>query len=189
MSLAFARLLIVASNLHGWILTSTMDCIRSYLVIWFPKAPTKTFQSLSDTAKDKLPHTETTAGQTPNTHTPTTTTTSSQNQVTTPSLLSRGTSIVSSTNTNGQFNQSISSSTACTGSNQTHVNIREDFILLCMKVKKFLTSRYDVGVSGITCDRELFQAFRNEYNSKFGPVYRWFSLRTAQRMSFVKVRV
>ena len=180
-----ARFSIIVSNIHRWILAPIVGCVRPYPVKWPPKDPTKMVQTSWDTAKGKKPFIETTTGQTPRTYTPTT---SSRSHGTTPLSLFNGNSGVPSANTTGQYNQSSSSSTTCTSTDTTHVNIREDFILLCMRVKKFLTSRYDVGVSGITCDRELFQAFRNEYNSKFGRIYRRFSLRTAQRMSFVKVR-
>jgi len=162
---------------------STVGYVRPYHADWLPKDPTKTVPTSWGTKKGKRPYIENTAGRTSRTYFPTA---SSQSHGTTASLLFSGNPGVPSTNTTGQCNQS-SSSTTCTSTNTTQVNIREDFILLCMRVKKFLTRRHDVGVSGITCDRELFQAFRNEYNSRFGRIYRRFSLRTAQRMSFVKV--
>ncbi|XP_014558083.1 hypothetical protein COCVIDRAFT_95433 [Bipolaris victoriae FI3] len=55
-----------------------------------------------------------------------------------------------------------------------------------MKVKRFLTNRYDLQISTITRDRELFEALRREYHSKFRWIYRQFSFQTVQRMSFVK---
>jgi hypothetical protein len=72
--------------------------------------------------------------------------------------------------------------------NSTNINMPEDFILLCIKVKRFLTTRHDLRVSAITRDRELFEAFRREYHSKFRWAYRQFSFRTVQRVNFVKVR-
>ncbi|KAJ6266957.1 hypothetical protein PSV08DRAFT_365316 [Bipolaris maydis] len=88
--------------------------------------------------------------------------------------------------TSGPQNWRFSASTAHTQVNSTNINISEDFILLCMKVKRFLTNRYDLQVSTITRDRELFEALRREYHSKFRWAYRQFSFQTVQRMSFVK---
>lgn len=89
--------------------------------------------------------------------------------------------------TPGRQNWRSTSSTTSTQVNSTNINIPEDFILLCMKVKRFLTNRYDLQISTITRDRELFEALRREYHSKFRWVYRQFSFQTVQRMSFVKV--
>jgi len=170
--------------MHRWLLVSTVGYVRPYPVNWLLKDPTKMVQTSLGTTKGERPYVKTTASKTSRAYFPTS---SSQSHGTTTSLPFSGNSGVPSANTAGLCNQSTSSSTTCTSTNTTQVNIREDFILLCMRVKKFLTSRHDVGVSSITCDRELFQAFRNEYNSKFGQIYRRFSLQTAQRMSFVKV--
>ncbi|USP80639.1 hypothetical protein yc1106_07913 [Curvularia clavata] len=73
-----------------------------------------------------------------------------------------------------------------TQGNTTAINIPEDFILLCMKVKRFLTARHDLQVSTMTRDRDLFEAFRREYHSKFGWAYRQFSFQTIQKISFVQ---
>jgi hypothetical protein len=182
--LAFARFSISTRNTRKWIVASGLAFFRSYPVIWRSKASTTTARSLSDTGKGKMPYTEATAGQTridypatPSSH---------DTAAAPPSLLSGSSGRVSAATT-GQLSQIGAPATACSGTSLTHINIREDFILICLKVKKFLTRRHDLGLSGITCDRELFQAFRNEYNSKFRRAYRKFSIRTAQRMSFVKV--
>jgi hypothetical protein len=181
--LAFARFSISTHNTRKWIVASTLACFRSYPVIWRSKASTTTARSLSDTAKGKMPYTEATAGQTRIDHAATP---SSHNTAAAPAIFGGSSGTVSAATT-GQLSQIGASATACPGTSLTHINIREDFILICMKVKKFLTRRHDLGLSGITCDRELFQAFRNEYNSEFRRAYRKFSIRTAQRMSFVKV--
>lgn len=67
------------------------------------------------------------------------------------------------------------------------IHVQENFILLCFRVKRFLVRRHDLAVSLISCDQELFRAFRGEYCSKYRWLYRQFSLRTVQKISFVKV--
>ncbi|KAF2855319.1 hypothetical protein T440DRAFT_209539 [Plenodomus tracheiphilus IPT5] len=67
------------------------------------------------------------------------------------------------------------------------VNVPEDFMLLCFRVKKYLTRRHDLGLSRVSSDRELFSAFRREYHSRrSGWLHRTWSLRTVQRINFVK---
>ena len=67
------------------------------------------------------------------------------------------------------------------------MNQSDDYILLCVKAKRYLTLRHDLGVSAITKDRQLFEAFRRIYQSKFKWGYRHFSLYNVQRIKFVKV--
>lgn len=62
-----------------------------------------------------------------------------------------------------------------------------DYILLCFKVSKFFKRRHDLRLTGITRDRELFEGFRNAYKTNFRWTHRTFSLRSVQKIKFVKV--
>jgi hypothetical protein len=77
--------------------------------------------------------------------------------------------------------------TSTLGARPNVVNISEDFILLCFRVGRYLTKRHDLSVSGITRDRELFEAFRAQYKARTRWVYRNLSLWNVQEINFVKV--
>lgn len=71
----------------------------------------------------------------------------------------------------------------------SQANQSNDYILLCFKVKKYLTLRHDLGVLQIQRDQDLFKAFRDRYNARFRWLYRTLSLYTVQRMHFIKVNI
>ncbi|OAL55422.1 hypothetical protein IQ07DRAFT_639102 [Pyrenochaeta sp. DS3sAY3a] len=64
-----------------------------------------------------------------------------------------------------------------------------DYILLCFKVKKFFKTRHDLRLTGITRDRELFEGFRDAYKANFRWQHRTFSLRSVQKIKFVKFKL
>lgn len=67
-------------------------------------------------------------------------------------------------------------------------NVRDDYMLLCSDDKGWLTNRYDLKVSQIRSDRELFDVFRFRLYQSKNWVRRICSLKSIQRISFVKVR-
>lgn len=74
-----------------------------------------------------------------------------------------------------------------TATGATRMNVTDDYILLCFRIKKYLMQRHDLGVIQIQRDRQLFEAFRDRYNARFSWMYRQFSLYTVQKMHFIKV--
>jgi hypothetical protein len=65
----------------------------------------------------------------------------------------------------------------------------DNFILLCFRVGKYLTIRHDLGTAGMTHDRPLFQALRDQYKQRARWLHRKCSLFTIQKMSMVQVRM
>jgi hypothetical protein len=86
----------------------------------------------------------------------------------------------------GQSSPTPASTTSVTPS---IVSIRDDFILLCFQVGKYLTRRHDLNVMGMTQDSELFDAFRHQYKSRTRWTKRLFSLQTVRAMKFVEVSI
>jgi hypothetical protein len=79
------------------------------------------------------------------------------------------------------------SPTAMTQPPFTPLNIRNDFMLLCSDDKGWLTSRDDLNASQIRSDSELFNAFRLRLYQRKNWVHWSLSLKSIQRISFVKV--
>jgi hypothetical protein len=73
--------------------------------------------------------------------------------------------------------------------NPTNITIPppKDFILLCFRVRAYLKRRHDLGLNGITRDRELFEEFRKAYAANFRRAHRTFGLQSVQKIKFVKV--
>lgn len=67
--------------------------------------------------------------------------------------------------------------------------ISDDYILLCFRVRRYLTLRHDLGVIRIDKDRQLFRAFREQYEARFSWIQRRFSLYSVQRMHFIRVQL
>jgi hypothetical protein len=64
---------------------------------------------------------------------------------------------------------------------------QNDHMLLCADEQGWLTTREDLNVSQIRSDRELFGSFQKQIKRRKSRVHRFVSLRTIQRISFVKV--
>lgn len=64
---------------------------------------------------------------------------------------------------------------------------RKDYILLCSDERGWLTTWKDLDVSQIKSDSELFELFRSRVNGRHHWTRRFTSLKTIQRISFVKV--
>jgi hypothetical protein len=77
--------------------------------------------------------------------------------------------------------------TTATQQQQTPPGSRKDYILLCSDERGWLTTWEDLDVSQIRSDRELFELFRSRVNGKNHWTRRFTSLKTIQRISFVKV--
>lgn len=70
---------------------------------------------------------------------------------------------------------------------QTPPKSRKDYILLCSDERSWLTTWKDLDVSQIKSDSELFEMFRSQVNGRHHWTRRFTSLKTIQRISFVKV--
>ena len=81
-------------------------------------------------------------------------------------------------------NASVSAQTATT--HQPLTGSQNDYILLCSDEKRWLTTWEDLDVTQIKSDRELFEQFRTRLNRRKPWVHRCFSLKTIQRIDFVK---
>jgi hypothetical protein len=77
--------------------------------------------------------------------------------------------------------------TTATQQQQTLPSSRKDYILLCSDERGWLTTWEDLDVSQIRSDRELFELFRSRVNGRNHWTRRFTSLKTIQRISFVKV--
>jgi len=184
-SLAFTRLSTTIHNMHRRFVASTLAHVRWRPTAWLFEFPDITVQSSPDIATSKIPDTKTPAG---GTHTTTPPTASLQDTANIKPTTVRAETDTSSTRTAVQLSHSASSSATQVAAGTVSIDIPEDFLLLCMRAKRFLTSRHDLGLAGIIRDRDLFKAVRCEYKARVRWARRQFSLRTAQRMSFVKVR-
>ncbi|EMD59331.1 hypothetical protein COCSADRAFT_257459 [Bipolaris sorokiniana ND90Pr] len=181
--IVFERLGMTVANICTWI----RFCILAWLGIekWTsPSLPTM-YPRLSDAVHNRSPSSKASNGPTNGISSSTSSANVDPNNSNQPLRTLTGLSTASQA-TPGRQKWRSSSSTTCTQVNSTNINIPEDFILLCIKVKRFLTNRHDLQVSTITRDRELFEALRREYHSKFRWAYCRFSFQTIQRMSFVK---
>ncbi|KAH6868335.1 heterokaryon incompatibility protein-domain-containing protein [Alternaria rosae] len=175
--LAFRRFSMTVQNIWRWLATSMHTYRQSLTMGWLSNMPVIIDQPSSKVAKGKMPC----IGSVTTSPTASLQYTANDTPPTT-----RGAADTDLMSEAEHSSQSSSSSTTDISTNQIAINIPEDFILLCMRAKRFLTNRHDLGLFGITCDRKLFEAFRKEYNGKVRWAFRHFSIRTAQRMSFVK---
>jgi hypothetical protein len=64
---------------------------------------------------------------------------------------------------------------------------QKDYVLLCSEERGWLTTWEDLDVSKIRSDKELFEIFRRRVNERSHWARRFASLKTIQRISFVKV--
>jgi hypothetical protein len=87
-----------------------------------------------------------------------------------------------------QPNNALSSVQAiATQHQQTLESSRDDYMLLCSDDNSWLTTRDDLNVSQIRSDRELFDAFQSRLKERKRWARRFASLKSIQRISFVKV--
>jgi hypothetical protein len=70
---------------------------------------------------------------------------------------------------------------------QGNVHIRDDFLLLCINDSRYLITRKGINVSRIVSDQQLFAAIRQEYMSRRGHLVHMLSIKSVQRITFVKV--
>lgn len=90
--------------------------------------------------------------------------------------------------TRHQNKASGSTSSAAVQHQQISTNSDNDYMILCSDDRGWLTTREDVNVSNIKSDEELFGVFRNQLHGRYSWTRRFASLRTVQKISFVKVR-
>lgn len=70
---------------------------------------------------------------------------------------------------------------------QGDVHVRDDFILLCFNDSRYLITRKDLNVAPIVSDQQLFAVIRQEYMRRRGHLVRMLSIKSVQRITFVKV--
>jgi hypothetical protein len=70
---------------------------------------------------------------------------------------------------------------------QGNVPVRDDFLLLCINDSRYLITRKDLNVAQIVSDQQLFAAIRQEYMSRRGHLVHALSIKSVQRITFVKV--
>ena len=87
----------------------------------------------------------------------------------------------------GQSSQNSQPQVATGNSPNVTIPQSNDFILLCFRVKTYLQRRHDLRLTGITRDRELFEGLREAYAANFRWARRMLSLKSVQKINFVKV--
>jgi hypothetical protein len=80
-----------------------------------------------------------------------------------------------------------STRTTATEHQQPSTDSQNDYISLCSDETGWLTTRDELNVSRIRSDRELFDSFKSLLRSRKCWARRFASLKTIQRISFVKV--
>jgi hypothetical protein len=91
-------------------------------------------------------------------------------------------------NVGNQPSNALSSiKTTITQHQQTLEGSQNDYMLLCSDDKRWLTTRDDLNVSQIRSDRGLFDSFASRLKTRKRWARRFASLKTIQRISFVKV--
>jgi hypothetical protein len=81
----------------------------------------------------------------------------------------------------------VSVSAQNTTTQQVPTGSRNDYILLCSDERRWLTTWEDLNVTETKSDRELFEQFHTRLNRRKRWIRRCVSLKTIQRISFVKV--
>lgn len=92
-----------------------------------------------------------------------------------------------STVPNVGYQPNNASQTTATQHQQALAGSQNDYMLLCSDEKGWLTTREDLNVSQMKSDRELFGAFQSRLKLRKHWTRRFASLKTVQRISFVKV--
>lgn len=80
---------------------------------------------------------------------------------------------------------------ATSNSERTLGTVLNDFMLLCINDERWLTTREDLNVTEppILSDEQLFQEIRKRYFARFSYLRLKLSLKSVQRITFVKVRL
>jgi hypothetical protein len=86
-------------------------------------------------------------------------------------------------------NPSGSTQTTATQYQQSSTDSQNDYMLLCSDESGWLTTCNELNVSQMRSDRELFDSFQSLLRSRKCWARRFASLKTIQRISFVKVSV
>jgi hypothetical protein len=74
-----------------------------------------------------------------------------------------------------------------TGHSQTYLQNNKNFILVCSKDTKWLTTWKDLDVTKLLSDQELFSRLREEYYCRKSWLKRYISVKVLCRIVFVKV--